>query len=87
MDARERTRQALEKTAQLTGFYIHLAAYLAVIFLLFVINFVFDDAWWVQWVAAGWGIGIAAHAFAVFWEGSFGMSDWQRRRTRKEPGR
>ncbi len=49
------------------GFWIHLAAYVAVVAGLAVLNLNRNpDKLWVLWVAGGWGIGIAAHAAAFF---------------------
>jgi hypothetical protein len=49
------------------GFAVHLFAYVAVIALLFVVNLVTSpDSWWWYWVALGWGLGLAANAWAVF---------------------
>jgi 2TM domain len=49
------------------GFYIHLAAYLAVNALLVYINLAASPGrLWFQWPLIGWGVGLAAHALAVF---------------------
>jgi uncharacterized membrane protein len=49
------------------GFYIHLAAYLAVNALLVFINVTTSTAkLWFYWPLLGWGIGLLAHALAVF---------------------
>lgn len=49
------------------GFWIHLACYVLVVSGLAILNFTRNpDNLWVMWVAGGWGIGIAAHAFAFF---------------------
>ncbi len=49
------------------GFAVHLFAYLAVIALLFVVNLLTSpNSWWWYWVALGWGLGLAANAWAVF---------------------
>ncbi len=50
-----------------TGFWIHLAAYVAVITGLAILNVNRNpDNLWVLWVAGGWGIGIALHALGLF---------------------
>jgi hypothetical protein len=50
-----------------TGFWIHLACYIAVVSGLAILNYQRNpDNLWVLWVAGGWGIGIVAHAFAYF---------------------
>jgi uncharacterized membrane protein len=49
------------------GFYIHLTVYLAVNALLVCINLLTTpDRLWCQWPLLGWGIGLLAHALAVF---------------------
>jgi len=49
------------------GFYIHLAAYLAVNALLIFINSnTSTGRLWFYWPLLGWGIGLLAHALAVF---------------------
>ena len=49
------------------GFYIHSAAYLSVNALLVYINFAASPGrLWCQWPLIGWGVGLVAHALAVF---------------------
>ena len=49
------------------GFFIHLTAYLVVNALLISINFATTPGrLWFHWPLMGWGIGLLAHAFAVF---------------------
>jgi hypothetical protein len=49
------------------GFNIHLTAYLVVNVLLLAINIVTSPTHlWFQWPLLGWGLGLAAHAFAAF---------------------
>lgn len=60
------THQQAEERVRL-GFWIHLAAYVIVVSALAVLNYSRNpDNLWVLWVAGGWGLGIAAHAFAFF---------------------
>jgi hypothetical protein len=63
----ERIEQALarEQVRAISGFYNHFIAFAAVIAVLVCINLATGD-FWVHWVVLGWGIGIAAHAYAVF---------------------
>ncbi len=62
-------------TPESRALLIHTAAYVAVNAGLFVLNATQTPEpgetreWWVVWVVAGWGIGLAAHAFAVWAEG------------------
>jgi hypothetical protein len=48
------------------GFKIHAIVFVIVIALLAVIDWLTAEPYWVQWVFLGWGIGLAAHAWAVF---------------------
>lgn len=49
------------------GFYIHLTVYLAINALLMGINFATSpEHFWFYWPLLGWGIGLLAHALAVF---------------------
>ena len=45
------------------GLRHHLIAYALVMALLVALNVVSGGPYWVLWVAAGWGMGIALHAF------------------------
>ena len=80
MDDREKQWRAERQVAAMTGFYVHLAVYLAVMTLLVVINVAYSTNWWVQWPMFGWGIGVAAHALMVFAVTPGFVRDWQRRK-------
>jgi uncharacterized membrane protein len=59
-------RQARPGRAR-AGFYIHLAAYLVVNALLVGVNLLATPGrLWFYWPLLGWGIGVLAHALAVF---------------------
>ena len=67
----EKVRKAKQQLDERTGFYIHLAAYVAVNAMLFALNLRAvnqgdGEDWWVQWSLIGWGIGLALHALGVF---------------------
>lgn len=47
------------------GVLLHGAIYAAVILLLIFINWYGSGPWWVHWVILGWGVGVAAHAWAA----------------------
>ena len=50
-------------------FVVHLFIYLAVVLLLFVVNYTqTPKVWWFYWVALGWGAGVAAQAWCVFYK-------------------
>lgn len=55
-----------ERDKAINGFYTHFIIFLAVIAVLAVVNLVSGDAFWIQWVVLGWGVGIAFHAFMIF---------------------
>jgi 2TM domain len=79
-------RRARHRVAALRGFYIHLTVFLLVNALLFVINIVTSPGtWWFYWVLFGWGIGLLAHAAAVFGFGNGGWlgRDWEERKVRE----
>ncbi len=65
---RERaSRRAYRRAGVKLGFYIHLAAYIAVNLLLVVVNFSTNpENLWFRWPLLGWGIGLLSHGFAVF---------------------
>jgi hypothetical protein len=49
------------------AFAVHLFAYLAVVLLLFVVNYTQRPThWWFYWVALAWGAGLVAHGWCVF---------------------
>ena len=82
MESDERYRRAKRRVGVLKGFYIHLATYIAVMALLFLIDFLTGGVWWFYWPLLGWGIGIVAHAFTVFGIRGFLGSDWEEKKTR-----
>ena len=56
-------KQAEDRVA--LGFWIHFGAYLVVTGSLIALNFTRNpDHPWSLWMAAGWGLGVAAHAAA-----------------------
>jgi fatty acid desaturase len=71
---------ARRRVQAMTGFYVHLAVFAAVMLLLLAINAATGPAWWVQWPALGWGIGLAAHGLAVFGRAPAAIKSWQERK-------
>jgi len=60
-------RRARLRAAAVVGFYAHLASYVGVIALLFVINLLTSPFRpWFLWPAFGWGIGVFSHYMGVF---------------------
>lgn len=80
---RQRLEDANRRVAALKGFYIHLIVFMAVNLGLTVLNIATGDDWWVQWVWLGWGIGVLAHAIAVFGRGSKSVENWENRKIRQ----
>jgi hypothetical protein len=79
----ERRERAVRRVAALRGFYTHLAVYLVVNIGLFIVDVLTGPDWWVQWVAFGWGIGIVAHALAVFGRASRFVTEWEDRKIKQ----
>jgi len=74
---------ARRRIAEIAGFYVHFAVFVGVLLLLTALNVATGDAWWVQWVFLGWGIGIAAHALAVYAAKPQFIVNWERRKFRE----
>jgi hypothetical protein len=72
--------EARRRVAALKGFYVHLTAFILVLAALFAINAATGGPWWVQWVLVGWGIGVAAHALAVFGRKPEAVAEWEKRK-------
>jgi 2TM domain len=84
MNEHERTAKAAKKVEAITGFYIHLVVFVVVIVALFITNWLATPGlWWVQWPFLGWGIGIAAHALAVFGRLPNFVTRWQLRKIKE----
>jgi hypothetical protein len=66
MDVDRARREAIGHVEALKGFYIHAIVFACVMTGLVIINAATGGGWWVQWPLLGWGIGLAAHALAVF---------------------
>lgn len=80
---RHRVAAAQQRVAEIEAFYIHLLSYGVVIALLTAINVYTGDEWWVQWVLLGWGIGVIAHAVALFATKPSFVTAWERRKFRE----
>jgi len=76
MTEAQKTARAERLVQAMTGFYIHLTTFCAVMLLLFGLNFT-DPEWWVQWPLIGWSAGVAAHWYAVFGRGAEMLQRWQ----------
>jgi uncharacterized membrane protein YdjX (TVP38/TMEM64 family) len=79
----ERLARARRKVAALKGFYAHLLIFVVVLLGLTLVNLVTGPPWWVLWVLFGWGIGVVAHALAVFAATRTAVAEWERRKLRE----
>jgi 2TM domain len=84
MNEQEKTAKAARQVEAMTGFYIHLVVFVLVIVGLLIVNWLATpDVWWVEWPFLGWGIGVAAHAFAVFGRAPKFITKWQLRKIKE----
>lgn len=80
-------RERIFRDRRARGFTVHLFAYVAVIVLLFIVNLTATPhTWWFYWVALGWGLGIALHAWLAFGRHHDAPEDRQRPK-RKAPAK
>ena len=80
---RRRVAAAQQRVAEIEAFYVHLLSFVLVLALLTAVNIYTGDAWWVQWVFLGWGIGVVAHALALFATKPRFVVAWERRKFRE----
>lgn len=67
MQNQEVYQNARKKVEAKLRFRTHLLVYVAVMTLLFTINMINTPEYlWFMWPLMGWGIGVLAHAFQVF---------------------
>lgn len=84
-----RYERARKRVKSLSGFYKHLGAYLVVNAFLLALRYFRldpDESFWsfeVFATAFFWGIGLAFHAFGVFYNQVFFGPDWEERKIRK----
>jgi 2TM domain len=84
MNEHEKTAKAARRVEVITGFYIHLLVFVIVIVALLLTNWLASpELWWVQWPLLGWGIGVAAHALAVFGRLPTFVTRWQLRKIKE----
>jgi len=72
-------KAARARVEELKGFYLHVLIFVLVNFGLFVIDALQGGAWWFYWATAGWGIGVVAHAAALFFSGRR-VAKWEQRK-------
>jgi fatty acid desaturase len=78
-----RLAYARRRVEAIKGFYVHLFVFALVVLGLAVLNFAAGGPWWVLWVFGGWGIGVLAHAFAVFGRAPKAIAAWEERKIRQ----
>lgn len=78
-----RRAYAQRRVAAIKGFYIHLFVFALVNLGLAGINYAGGGPWWVVWVVGGWGIGVVAHALAVFGRAPKAIAAWEERKVRQ----
>jgi len=83
MDSDQEYRQARHRVKSIKGFYVHFSIFLLVMTLLLAINVATGGVWWVQWPLLGWGIGIVAHAAAVFGLAGWLGPDWEEKKIKE----
>ena len=83
-DEQQRYEQARRQVGRIKGFYIHATVYVGVNALLLAINLAtWRGVYWSFWPLAGWGIGLAAHAMAVYGVAGLWGAQWQERKIRE----
>jgi hypothetical protein len=80
LNEQEKLARAKRQVAAIKGFYIHLFVFVVVMTTLFAINLATTGIWWVQWPFFGWGIGVLAHAVAVFGRMPSVIQKWETRK-------
>ena len=79
--------RAKKKVDDLKGFYWNVISYVLVIPFLIFINLMTSPGYhWFWFPMAGWGIGIAFHAYGVFGTGIFFGKDWEERKNNEFMG-
>lgn len=77
---------AYRQVRKLKGWYIHLAQYLLIIPLLFLINYLTGmhrHIWWAVFPALGWGLGVALHGLMISPWLAKNSVDWEARQVQK----
>ena len=84
MDDQDRYHRARQRVHHIKGFYIHLIVYVLVNSGLLLLDLLISPGtFWFYWPLLGWGIGLAAHAMAVFGAGRWFGPEWEEREIRK----
>jgi hypothetical protein len=78
-----RRERALQRVVAVKAFYIHLLVFVLVLAGLLLINLITGEPWWVQWVFAGWGIGVLAHGITISGPARRAASTWEERKLKQ----
>lgn len=77
----EKYERAKKRVEELKGFYSHLAVFIVINVVLFIINMATSPGnWWFYWVTLFWGIGLAFHAAGVFGRGKIISREWEEKK-------
>ena len=80
----DKYQKAKKRVKAIKGLYTHLAVYVLVNGLLFMINIMTSPSvLWFYWPLSGWGIGIVVHAFYVFGFWSWLGPDWEEKKIKE----
>ncbi|ALM19968.1 hypothetical protein JCM19294_684 [Nonlabens tegetincola] len=78
----ERYKRAKERVGEIRGFYSHSVVYILVNIGIAGLNY-YQNQWefpWFLFTLGGWGIGLIAHAFAIFGTNPFTGKKWEERK-------
>jgi 2TM domain len=74
---------AKKRVGAMRGVFLHALIYATVMVGLVGLNLYTGGAMWSLWPLAGWGIGLAAHALAVFGRVPRALSSWEERKVQE----
>ncbi len=72
-----RYRETSERVGNVKGLFTHLAVFVAVNLGLFIVDLVSGSGWWFYWTTIMWGMGLAAHAVALYFDQSLRLLRWE----------
>ncbi len=76
--------RAKERVQELRKFYGNLTAYVIIITMLAIVNYLTYWGYkWFLWAALGWGIGLLFHAVKTFNLNPFFSRDWEERKIKE----
>jgi hypothetical protein len=76
--------RARRRVGHIRGFYNHLFNYIVINSFLAVLNVLTDPSYlWFFWVAGGWGLAVAFHAYSTFATGGIPGRRWEERKIRE----